>query len=60
MKSNMWTSTNTGDKNIIYTEMKESTLIKMQYDIKIMQQALVVALHKIEKLEAVKEKKDKV
>ena len=59
----MWTSTNTGDKNIIYTEMKESTLIKMQYDIKIMQQALVVALHKIEKLEkpeAVKEKKDKL
>jgi hypothetical protein len=31
--------------------MKESTLIKMQYDLKLAQQALAVALHKIEKLE---------
>ena len=32
--------------------MKESTLIKMQQDLKLTQQAVVVALHKIEKLEA--------
>lgn len=31
--------------------MKESVLIKMQYDLKIAQQALAVALHKIEQLE---------
>lgn len=31
--------------------MKESTLIMMQKDIKIIQQALAVALYKIEKLE---------
>jgi len=31
--------------------MKESTLIKMQYDLKLAQQALAVALHKIEQLE---------
>ena len=31
--------------------MKESTLIKMQNDLKLVQQALVVALNKIEKLE---------
>jgi hypothetical protein len=31
--------------------MKESTLIMMQKDIKILQQALAVALYKIEKLE---------
>ncbi len=33
------------------TNMKESKLIKMQNDLKIAQQALVVALDKIEKLE---------
>ena len=31
--------------------MKESTLVMMQKDIKILQQALAVALYKIEKLE---------
>jgi hypothetical protein len=31
--------------------MKESTLVKMQHDIKLTQQALVVALNKLEKLE---------
>ncbi len=31
--------------------MKESTLVKMQYDLKIAQQALVVALERIKKLE---------
>lgn len=31
--------------------MKESTLVKMQYDIKIAQQALVVALERIKRLE---------
>jgi len=31
--------------------MKESTLVKMQHDIKLAQQALVVALNKLEKLE---------
>lgn len=31
--------------------MKESTLIMMQKDIKVLQQALAVALYKIEKLE---------
>lgn len=31
--------------------MKESKLIKMQYDLKLVQQALVVALSRIEKLE---------
>ena len=36
--------------------MKESTLIMMQKDIKILQQALAVALYKIEQLE--KEKND--
>lgn len=36
--------------------MKESTLVMMQKDIKILQQALAVALYKIEKLE--KEKDD--
>ena len=34
-----------------YTRMKEVKLIKMQHDIKLTQQALVVALNKIEKLE---------
>jgi hypothetical protein len=34
------------------TNMKESKLIKMQTDLKIAQQALVVALNRIEKLEA--------
>ena len=33
------------------TNMKESKLIKMQNDLKIAQQALVVALNRIEKLE---------
>lgn len=33
------------------TNMKESKLIKMQTDLKIAQQALVVALNRIEKLE---------
>ncbi len=32
--------------------MKESTLIKMKSDIQKLQQVVVVALHKIEKLEA--------
>tara|TARA_R110000764_G_C10735456_1_gene350026 strand:+ start:291 stop:404 length:114 start_codon:yes stop_codon:yes gene_type:complete len=31
--------------------MKESVLIKMQYDLRLAQQALVVALNKIEALE---------
>ena len=31
--------------------MKESTLVKMQYDLKLVQQALAVALHRIEQLE---------
>lgn len=31
--------------------MKESELIKMKYDIKLIQQALVVALEKIKRLE---------
>jgi len=31
--------------------MKESKLIKMQYDLKLVQQALAVALYKIDKLE---------
>ena len=31
--------------------MKESTLVKMQYDLKLVQQALVVALNKIEAIE---------
>lgn len=33
------------------TEMKESKLIMMQKDVKIIQQALAVALYKIEQLE---------
>jgi len=32
--------------------MKESTLIKMKQELKLTQQAVVVALHRIEKLEA--------
>jgi len=32
--------------------MKESTLIKMQQDLKLTQQAVVVALYRIEKLES--------
>ena len=36
--------------------MKESTLVKMQYDLKLAQQALVVALNKIEALEKKLEK----
>tara|TARA_R100001369_G_scaffold31804_2_gene56344 strand:- start:81 stop:251 length:171 start_codon:yes stop_codon:yes gene_type:complete len=51
-----WTANNTGNKKIIYTEMKESTLVKMQYDLKLVQQALVVALNKIEALEKKQEK----
>lgn len=31
--------------------MKEATLVKMQYDLRLVQQALAVALHRIEKLE---------
>jgi len=31
--------------------MKESKLVKMQYDLKLVQQALVVALNKIEAIE---------
>ena len=31
--------------------MKESTLVKMQYDLKIAQQALVVALERIKRLD---------
>ena len=34
-----------------YIKMKEAKLIKMQQDLKLTQQALVVALNKIEKLE---------
>lgn len=48
---NKWTTNNTENKKIIYKEMKESTLVKMQYDLKLVQQALVVALNKIEALE---------
>ena len=36
--------------------MKEQTLVKMQYDLKLVQQALVVALNKIEALEKKLEK----
>ena len=41
------------DVNIIgiIKTMKESKLIKMQYDLELTQQALAVALHKIEQLE---------
>jgi|TARA_E500000318_G_scaffold62683_1_gene58001 hypothetical protein len=42
------------------TNMKESKLIKMQNDLKIAQQALVVALDKIEKLEKKVFKKEDV
>ena len=52
-----WTADSTG--NFIYKEtqeMKESTLVKMQYDLKLVQQALVVALNKIEALEKKQEK----
>ena len=52
-----WTADSTG--NFIYKEtqeMKESTLVKMQYDLKLAQQALVVALNKIEALENKQEK----
>ena len=31
--------------------MKESTIIKLQHDLKLTQQALVVALNRLEKLE---------
>jgi len=34
-----------------YTRMKEVKLIKMQHDLKLTQQALVVALRRLEKLE---------
>ena len=47
-----WTADSTG--NFIYKEtqeMKEQTLVKMQYDLKLVQQALVVALNKIEAIE---------
>ena len=44
--------------------MKEQTLVKMQYDLKLVQQALVVALNKIEviekKLEKNKEEKQQL
>lgn len=53
---NKWTTNNTANKKIIYKEMKESTLVKMQYDLKLVQQALVVALNKIEALEKKQEK----
>jgi len=53
---NKWTTNNTENKKIIYKEMKESTLVKMQYDLKLVQQALVVALNKIEVLEKKQEK----
>ena len=36
--------------------MKESTLVKMKYDLKLVQQALVVALNKIEVIEKKLEK----
>ena len=52
-----WTADSTG--NFIYKEtkeMKESTLVKMQYDLKLAQQALVVALNKIEAIEKKLEK----
>ena len=48
---NKWTTNNTANQKIIYKEMKESTLVKLQYDLKLVQQALVVALNKIEALE---------
>jgi len=51
-----WTANDTGNQKIIYKEMKESTLFKMQYDLKLVQQALVVALNKIEALEKKQEK----
>jgi len=38
--------------------MKESTLVKMQYDLKLVQQALAVALHKIKQLEEAVNKED--
>ena len=31
--------------------MKESTLVKMQHDLKLTQEALVVALHRLDKVE---------
>lgn len=44
-----------------YIEMKEAELIKMKHDLRLTQQALVVALNKIEKLEQkVFEKEDDV
>jgi len=54
-----WTSDSTGDfiyKETKTKEMKESTLVKMQYDLKLAQQALVVALNKIEAIEKKLEK----
>jgi hypothetical protein len=39
--------------------MKESTLVKMQHDIKLLQQAVMVALHRIEKLEKTNKDEDK-
>jgi len=36
---------------IIRKDMKESVLIKMQYDLKLVQQALVVALTRLDRLE---------
>ena len=50
-KNKSWTFNSTGTRNIKYIEMKESTLIKMQYDIKLIEKALVVALYRLEKLE---------
>ena len=38
--------------------MKETTLHKMKHDIKLLQQAVMVALHRIEKLEEKGEKKE--
>ena len=44
-----------------YIEMKEAELIRMKHDLRLAQQALVVALNKIEKLEQkVFEKEDDV
>lgn len=44
-----------------YIKMKEAELIKMKHDLRLTQQALVVALNKIEKLEQkVFEKEDDV
>ncbi len=40
--------------------MKEQTLIKMKYDLNLVQQAVVVALHKIEALETKLKDKDEV